>query len=178
MLSQINHVELHAFSDASKQAIGTAIYFRLIDQYGYVFVTLLFAQSKLSPKRLTTIPRLELCAAVFSIHAMKRMLRELTIEVHEIIFYTDNTVVLSYIQNESHRFFTYVANRVQIIRQAWSPEQWKYIDMSVNPADLVTRSLSPKKLFKIWWYQGPEFLWDNCQLLDPSLLPVKTSECV
>ena len=63
-------------------------------------------------------------AAVLSTQATKCMLRELTIEVNEIIFYTDSKVVLGYIQNQSRRFFTYVANRVQIIRQASSPEQW------------------------------------------------------
>ena len=31
--------------------------------------------------------------------------------------------------------------------------------------------MSPKKLLKTRWYQGPEFLWDSCQLLDSSLLP-------
>jgi hypothetical protein len=101
---QINHIELHAFSDSSKEAIGTAIYLRLIDQYGRVFVTLLFAQSKLSPKRLTTIPRLELCAAILSTQATKCMLRELTIEVNEIIFYTDSKVVLGYTKRKSSIF--------------------------------------------------------------------------
>ena len=133
---QINHSELHAFSDASKEATGAVIYLKSTDQHNRVFVSLLYAQSRLSPKRLTTIPRLELCAAVLSTQAIRRVLRELTIEVNEITFYTDSKVVLGYIQNESCRFYTYVANRIQIIRQASSPEQWKNINTSVNPAIL------------------------------------------
>ena len=53
---QINHIELHAFSDASKEAIGVVIYLKSTDQYDRVFVSLLVAQSRLSPKRLTPIP--------------------------------------------------------------------------------------------------------------------------
>jgi hypothetical protein len=57
-----------------------------------------------------TIPRLELCAAVLTTQATRRVLKELTIEVNEVVFYSDSKVVLGYIQNEKRRFYSYVAN--------------------------------------------------------------------
>lgn len=155
---EITKVELHAFSDASQDAIGATIYLRLINNEGEASVSLLFAQTKLTPKRITTIPRLELCGGVLSTRAITWISKELRIHVDEIVFYTDSKVVLGYIQNESRRFYTYVANRVQIIRQASDPTQWKYIETADNPADLTTRSITPKQLIDSQWLKGPEFL--------------------
>ena len=66
-------------------------------------------------------------------------------------------MVLGYTQNESRRFYTYVANRVQIIRQAFDPTQWKYIETADNPTDLATRSITPKQLIDSQWLKRPEF---------------------
>lgn len=47
--------------------------------------------------------------------------RELDVEISDEIYYTDSKVVLGYIQNDSRRFYVYVANRVQTIRIATEP---------------------------------------------------------
>ena len=82
-------------------------------------------------------------------------------EMNEITFYTDSKVVLGYIQNESRRFYVYVANRVQTIRKISSPKQWKYVDTSENPADLSTRCLNAQSLTGSDWLTGPSFLRDS-----------------
>lgn len=56
--------------------------------------------------------------------------------IDEFTFFIDSKVVLGYIQNESRRFYVYVANRVQLIRKISSPEQWTYVDTNENPASL------------------------------------------
>ena len=123
---QITCVELHAFSDASEDAIiGVTVYLKLVDKEERVSVSLILAQTKLALRWLMTIPRLELCAAVLTTQATRRVLKELTIEVNEVVFYSDSKVVLGYIQNEKRRFYSYVANWVQIIRQISSPTQRK-----------------------------------------------------
>ena len=86
--------------------------------------------------------------------------KELDVEVNEEIYYSDSKVVLGYIQNESRRFYIYVANRVQTIRNATEPHQWRNIDTANNPADLATRCMSPDKLIESPWLSGPEFLWN------------------
>lgn len=154
----VTRTEIHAFSDASQDAIGVTTYLRQINLRGEVSVSLVFAQAKLAPKQATTIPRLELCGAVLSTQAVKRILKELRSTIDEIIFYTDSKVVLGYIQNESKRFYVYVANRVQIIRAHSHPSQWRYIDSAANPADLTTRSITTKHLPNSCWFKGPEFL--------------------
>ena len=129
--------EIHAFSDASKDAIGASIYLRLFNDRGEICTALLFGQSRVTPAQTTSIPRLELCAAVLASQAVNKIVKEIDMEINEITFYTDSKVVLGYIQNESRRFYVYVANRVQTIRKISSPKQWKYIDTSENPRKTV-----------------------------------------
>ena len=82
----IRRVEIHAFSDASDGAIGIAVYLKLINQTGKINISLVFAQAKLAPKQATTIPRLELCAAVLAVKAVKWITRELKMDVDKIVF--------------------------------------------------------------------------------------------
>jgi hypothetical protein len=150
--------EIHAFSYASYKAIGTAVFHKQENYTGDVNVSLLSAQARLSPKQATTIPRLELFAAVLSAQAVKWITRELRLNIDEIVFYTDSRVVLGYIQNENRRFYVYVANRVQIIRSISDPSQWKYVETTHNPADIATRGKPAKQLVESSWFDGPEFL--------------------
>ncbi len=150
--------EIHAFSDASDKAIGVAVYLKQTNHQGEIAISLLFPQARLSPKQATTVPRLELCAAVLSAQAVKWITHELRLNVDEIVFYTDSRVVLGYIQNESRRFYVYIANRIQIIRSISDPSQWRYVGTGVNPADIATRCKPAKQLMASSWFDGPNFL--------------------
>ena len=154
----ITRAEVHAFSDASQDAIGACVYLRLVSHKGEISTTLLFGQSRVAPLQVTSIPRLELCAAVLAVQAGTRILKEIDMKIDDITYYTDSKVVLGYIQNSSRRFYVYVANRVQLIRRLSSPQQWRYIDTSQNPADLATRRLSAPDLTGSDWITGPSFL--------------------
>ena len=67
-------------------------------------------------------------------------------------------MVLGYITNESGRFYVYVANRVELIRSMSTPEQWRYVETDLNPAELATRGVASSKLGEMIWLVGPEFL--------------------
>ena len=152
--------EIHAFLDASKDAIGASIYLQLSNDRRELSTTLLFGQSKVAPAQTTSIPHLELCAAVLASQAVDKIIKEIDMEINEVTFYTDSRVVLSYIQNKSRRFYVYVANRVQTIWKISNPKQWKYIDTAKNPADLSTRCLNVRSLMGSNWLTGPSFLRD------------------
>ena len=137
----VTRAELHAFSDASQTAIGVAVYLLLFNCKEDDSVSLLFEQAKVAPISPIRILRLELCGAVLAVQAVDRITEEIDMEISDTVFYTDSKVVLGYC-NESRRFHIYVANRVQTIRKSSSPDQWRYIESSVNPADLATRAWS------------------------------------
>ena len=102
-----------------------------------------------------------MCAAVLASHAVDKMIKEIDIEINEITFYMASRVVLGYIQNESRRFYVYVANRAQTIRKISNPKQRKHTDFTAeNPADLGTRCLNVRSLMGSNWLTGPSFLRD------------------
>ena len=77
--------------------------------------------------------------------------------------------VIRYIENESKRFHTYVANCVALIREDSSPSQWRYVDTKSSPADDASRGVSAESFIQNnRWIKGPAFLlkpqseWVKC----------------
>ncbi|XP_078809202.1 uncharacterized protein LOC144994598 [Oryzias latipes] len=152
------HTELHVFSDASNKAIGAVAYLKTVQEGGKAEVGFVMGKAKLAPQSEPTIPRLELCGAVLAVEMADLIQDELDLKFDAVQFYTDSKVVLGYICNETKRFYTYVHNRVQRIRQSSTPEQWNYVRTEENPADHASRSLSASRLSQTSWFTGPSFL--------------------
>ena len=129
-------------SDASRDGFGAVSYLRQSDREGRVHCSFVISKSRVAPLRTATIPRLELCAAVLSTQLDNLIRRELDIEIHRSVFWSDSTVVLQYIRNEDQRFHTFVANRISAILAVSSPSQWRYVNTDVNPADDISRGMS------------------------------------
>ena len=117
--SQLNH-----FADASTSGYGTVTYLRLTDSYGNISSTLVTTKSRVVPLKQITIPRLKLSAALIAVRLDKMMRRELELPIDNSVFWTNSTSVPKYIMSEDRRFHTFVANRVALIRDGWSPCQW------------------------------------------------------
>lgn len=115
-------------------------------------------KAKLAPQSDPTIPRLELCAAVLAAEMADFIQEELDLKLDAVKFFTDSKVVLGYISNDTRRFYVYVHNRVQRIRQSSKPEQWHYVRTEENPADHASRSLPASYLGRSSWFTGPSFL--------------------
>ncbi|XP_023816942.1 uncharacterized protein LOC111948389 [Oryzias latipes] len=162
---KVKRFELHHFSDASSAGYGECSYLRVVSESDEIHCSLVMAKSRVSPTKLTTIPRLELTAATVAVRVSDMLRREL--ELQEF-FWTDSTVVLGYINNEAKRFQVFVANRIQRIRSSTKPEQWAYVASEDNPADHASRGLRPEQLKNSNWFTGPMFLWQ-------STLPVRES---
>ena len=110
--------QLHHFSDASEVAYGSVSYLRLVNEEGRVHCAFLFAKS-------VSIPRLELSAATFSVRQDRMLKREIEMPLsNPSVFWTNSMSVLRYVKNENRRFHTFVANRIAIIRDSSSPDQW------------------------------------------------------
>ena len=153
--------QLHHFSDASFKAYGQCSYLRLQDEKGKVQCSFVMGKARVAPLKVTTIPRLELTAAVISANISRQIKNELEYTIDKEVFWTDSQVVLGYIANEAKRYHTFVANRIQQIRDKTLANQWKYVDTKSNPADDASRGLSPEELQapNSRWLHGPEFLW-------------------
>ncbi|GBO19940.1 hypothetical protein AVEN_35883-1 [Araneus ventricosus] len=146
-------VELYGFADASELAYGAVIYVKSINSYGGSEVKLLISKSRVAPLKFVTIPRLELCAAVLLSKLMRRVLRALELEVSKTYFWTDSTIVLSWLEKECKELKTFVGNRISIIRTLTVAEQWNHVPSKQNTADLISRGMDPVKLqlCELWW---------------------------
>ncbi|GFU88884.1 uncharacterized protein TNCV_4445591 [Trichonephila clavipes] len=145
-------IELHAFSDASEKAYGSSIYLKSISALGEVKVCLVTSKSRVSPLKQISIPRLELCGAVLAAKLMKKVKEALNLQITAVHFWSDSTIVISWIHRESRELKTFVANRVSKIHQLSSRDQWHHIASEQNPADVLSRGLLPEELrdYSLW----------------------------
>ncbi|GFS80589.1 integrase catalytic domain-containing protein [Trichonephila clavipes] len=159
VIHRAESIELHAFSDASEKAYGSSIYLKSISALGEVKVCLVTSKSRVSPLKQISIPRLELCGAVLAAKLMKKVKEALNLQITAVHFWSDSTIVISWIHRESRELKTFVANRVSKIHQLSSRDQWHHIASEQNPADVLSRGLLPEELRddSLWWH-GPELL--------------------
>ena len=153
--------ELHHFSDASTTGYGQCSYLRLINKDGGVHCAFIMGKARVSPTKVSTIPRLELTAATVSVTVSNMLKEELAHDTIDEFFWTDSKVTLGYIHNDARRFHTFVANRVQKIRNSTAPQQWLYVPTKENPADYASRGTTVGELLSSEWFTGPRFLWEK-----------------
>lgn len=163
--------ELHHFSDASTSGYGQCSYLRAKNRRGEIHCSLVIGKARVSPTKVTTIPRLELTAAVVSVTVSNMLREELGYADVKEYFWTDSKVVLGYINNDARRFHTFVANRVQKIRHSTTPQQWLYVPTDENPADGASRGKTVNELLTSNWFTGPVFLWEKEILTPKDVVP-------
>ena len=159
---EVKSVEIHHFCDASQVGYGQCSYLRLRNEENKSHVSVVMAKARVAPLKSVTIPPLELTAAVVSTRVSLYLKQELDYQDIIEVFWTDSQVVIGYIHNEAKRFHTFVANRVQEVRNHTKPEQWRYIASESNPADAASRGLTARQIVQdSCWVKGPEFLWSS-----------------
>ena len=176
---EVREVELHAFSDASSHGYGACVYIRCVYSDASVQCSLVMGKSRVAPLKRVTVSRLELVAAVLSAKLCSVIQNEMDFSFSRVCFWTDASVVLRYILNSSSRFETFVANRIEQLHNMTSPDQWRLVPGTMNPADIASHGLFPEKVkCADLWFFGPPFLMQTCDQWpeQPSFLPDLTDE--
>ncbi|XP_074653621.1 uncharacterized protein LOC141907778 [Tubulanus polymorphus] len=152
--------QLHHFSDASECGYGAVSYLLLVNEAGEIHCSFIMAKSRVTPLKIITIPRLELAAATVAARLDRLIRNEIGIKVEPSYFWTDSTSVLKYIRNENLRFQVNVANRIAVIRDLTTPDQWFLVNGADNPADDASRGFKVQQLLdgNSRWLTGPAFL--------------------
>jgi len=86
------------FCDASSHGYGACAYVRVVYE-DYVQCSLVIGKSGVAPLKPVTIPRLELTAAVLAAKLGTMVSRELECFLSRVVYWTDATVVLRYLNN-------------------------------------------------------------------------------
>lgn len=156
---EVELVQLHIFVDSSEVAYGSAVYTRHVYTTGEVTCQLVMSKSRVAPLKATSIPRLELMAAVLGVRLAESVAKVMNIDIHEGIFWSDSMDVLWWVRGRSRQFKPFVANRVGQIQTVTEPAQWRHVPTDQNPADVITRGLSSMDLIQAEkWWNGPAYL--------------------
>ena len=100
-------------------------YLRQVDRVGRVCVVLVMAKSRVVPSKTTAVVSAKVTALVKE---------ELDMALDSLTYWVDSTISLGYIQNETKRTRTFVANRQQTILSLSNKEDWNKVDTKENLA--------------------------------------------
>ena len=89
------------------------------------------------------------------VHLIQKALKEPN---NSVYYYSDSTIVLSWIQRSPAELRTFVATRVSIIQSLTNIKQWKHVRSSDNSADILSRGFKSQNLIhnNLWWSGGPQ----------------------
>lgn len=126
-------IVLHGLCDSSEKAYACMCYSRVTDENGQTKITLIAAKTRVVPlTQKTTLPRLELCAAVLLSQLMEKIKKSLCEHNLTVYAWSDSKVVLAWLQGNTTKWERYVANRVTQILKIIPAEQWHYVKSDQN----------------------------------------------
>ncbi|GFX71100.1 putative RNA-directed DNA polymerase from transposon X-element [Trichonephila clavipes] len=162
--------ELHLFVDACKSSFGACVYIRTVTPLG-VKIRLIRAKSRVAPLKTMTIPRLELMACCIGARLVHSVYAALDVPDLKIIAWSDSMVALWWLKNHGD-WSVFVANRVNEINSLVPSQFWRHVPGELNPADLLSRGISPRLFSDSLWWEGPSWL-----LEPPSNWPIDRLAC-
>ncbi|XP_023953383.2 uncharacterized protein LOC112057126 [Bicyclus anynana] len=151
-----NEGELHTFVDASETVYAAATYWRTTCN-NKVKIKLMAAKAKVAPLKPTSIPRLELQAALLGSRLASNIANEIDATIQQKYYWSDSRTVLAWIKSDPRTFKAFVAHRLAEIEELTRPSEWRYVPTKLNVADDATRQLRNFN-HTHRWFNGPDFL--------------------
>ena len=146
-LGPFKNLELHMFGDSSQDVFSAVGFLRaqVTCTSGEITTELAFVlgQARVAPMKVTTVPKLELQAALLAARLKREICRELTVTVDKVFMWTDSTIVLQWI-NSTNKHPIFIANRVSEVLENTSVDQWNHVATCDNPAVAGLRGMSAK----------------------------------
>ena len=160
----VNHVEIHAFGDASEIGYGAVVYLRILYEGKYL-VRLCASRCRVAPLKKVSLPRLELLSALICARLTDFVHTSLKLGNVKKYCYSDSETTLFWIKGDPLRFKTFIANRVSEIQGLVPPSNWQHCPGRYNPADIASRGLMASEL-KVCntWFEGPDWLSKYAQI--------------
>lgn len=149
-------LDIHIFTDASERAMAAVAY--IVQRQGETVVSCLAAsKSKLAPMNSKSIPRQELEAFLLGVKLLEMVKKGVELPVKRVFLWTDAQDVLFWLTSTRKRFKPFIMARVNAIREATKPDNWRWVPSADNPADWATKTVDFGGDASLW-ANGPEFL--------------------
>ena len=156
--------DLIVFSDGSITAFGAAAYIRWKMEDGTFWSRLIMAKSKLAPKLMISIPRIELSGAAMGNRLKNFLLKDTSLKFGKVLNLVDSSTVLGYLHKESSNFKQFEGIKIAEIQSTNEFKDgklvaWGWVPGSENPADWCTKSRTTADLMNNELFlTGPAFL--------------------
>lgn len=153
------HIQIHGFCDASQRAFGACAYLRVQMGSNNFCSELICSKSRVAPLKATSLPRLELSAALLLAQLINKITNSFESKGLKVFLWSDSTIALNWISSPSRKWAVFVANRVGEIQRLTVSDSWRHVSSANNPADMLSRGVDLRELAisALWWH-GPVFL--------------------
>ena len=110
-------------------------------------------------QQASTIPILELEAALDAVKLAEAVMRELKLGHCPCAYWTDSTIVLLSLHADSKKFSVYSRNRISQIQEKTCINDWRHVPTKLNPANYASQGCAENRLIgSNTWFEGPKFL--------------------
>ena len=98
--ANVTKTQLHIFCDSSQQAYGAVAYLRGLSADNGINTAFLMAKTRVAPLKTTTLPRLELLAALLEAKLFQYLNKTLElVNSSEVMYWSDSQIVLSWLSS-------------------------------------------------------------------------------
>ena len=154
-------IYLCTFSDASEKGYAAVSY--IVCEYADgCTVSFGLGRVRVAPRKIVSMPRLELLGAVLAVEVANIIKKALKIEFTDTYFWVDSTAVLHWINNPDLQLKTFVGRRVDKVFEGidlFENTILSYVSTDDNPADVGSRGVRPSNKERIkLWQEGPAWL--------------------
>lgn len=119
---EIGRLEMHVFCDASPEEHGACAYLRMEDGNYSFNAELICAKSRVAPLKRLSLTMLELRAALIGVRLPSHVCQQVGLSA-TVLFRTDSTIALHWIQSYATKWKAFVQNRVSEIHSLSAPQQ-------------------------------------------------------
>ncbi|XP_062715269.1 uncharacterized protein LOC115260558 [Aedes albopictus] len=159
LTNESDEVQLHTMVDASENGTAAVCYLRFVNK-GSASCSIVAAKCRVAPLKFTSIPRLELEAAVVGARLSHTVQKALSFKIHRKLYWSDSRDVLCWINSDHRRYSPYVGHRISEILETSEMNEWRWVPSKQNPADDATKwNTLPELMPKDRWFTGADFLW-------------------
>ncbi|XP_053686216.1 uncharacterized protein LOC128735749 [Sabethes cyaneus] len=157
--AEADEIQLHTFVDAGRNGMAAVCFIRFVKK-GSIHCSLVTSKTRVAPLKLTSIPRLELQAAVIGTRLARTIIETLAMKVTKRFYWTDSRDVLCWLNSDHRRYTQFVGFKVTEILESTEAYEWHYVPSKLNVADDGTkRDKLPDLSSQSRWFNGPDFLW-------------------
>ncbi|GFX39423.1 integrase catalytic domain-containing protein [Trichonephila clavipes] len=147
------------YADALQLVYGAIVCMLSVKEDGTTTTKLMSSKSRVAPINIISIPRLELSACLLLAQLVGKVRLSLQVHLAKVIFHTDSTIDIVWINTPANQLKKFVGNRVSKIQTLTENFEWKHIPSAQNPADIISRGVNPEELSSLTlWWNGPQHL--------------------